>query len=132
MVIKAASSTIFWVFGMTRRGIEPRSPGPLANTLTIMPMSIHFVWTRTFTVTINRLMNLKGMLTRRGYLMPKVLEITFIECLFHFFLLFCVVVFQDFVFDFEVVFFSNRKWKILKQMYLSHKWDSNSYNHSPS
>ena len=31
--------TIFWVFGMTRPGIEPRSPGLLANTLTIMPMS---------------------------------------------------------------------------------------------
>ena len=29
----------FWVFGITRPGIEPRSPGPLANTLTIMPMS---------------------------------------------------------------------------------------------
>ena len=26
------------VFGMTRPGIEPRSPGPLANTLTIMPI----------------------------------------------------------------------------------------------
>ena len=24
---------------MTRPGIEPRSPGPLVNTLTIMPMS---------------------------------------------------------------------------------------------
>ena len=23
----------FWLFGMTRPGIEPRSPGPLANTL---------------------------------------------------------------------------------------------------
>ena len=29
---KEASSTIFWVFGMTRPRIEPRSPGPLANT----------------------------------------------------------------------------------------------------
>ena len=29
----------FWVFGMTRPGIEPRSPGPLAITQTIMPMS---------------------------------------------------------------------------------------------
>ena len=29
----------FWVFGMTRPGIEPRFPGPLANTLTIMPIS---------------------------------------------------------------------------------------------
>ena len=28
----------FWVFGMTRPGIEPRPPGPLANTLTIMPI----------------------------------------------------------------------------------------------
>ena len=26
-----ASRTIFWVFGMTQPGIEPRSPGPLAN-----------------------------------------------------------------------------------------------------
>ena len=35
-----ASSTIFLVFGMTRRGIEPRSAGPLANnssTLNITP-----------------------------------------------------------------------------------------------
>ena len=39
MLSKEASSTIFWVFGITRPGIEPRSPGPLANTLTIMPMS---------------------------------------------------------------------------------------------
>ena len=29
----------FWVFGMTRPGIEPRSPRPLANTLSIMPMN---------------------------------------------------------------------------------------------
>ena len=28
----------FWVFVMTWPGIEPRSPGPLANILTIMPM----------------------------------------------------------------------------------------------
>ena len=31
------SSSIFKVFGMTRPGIEPRSPGPLANTLTAGP-----------------------------------------------------------------------------------------------
>ena len=30
----------FKVFGMTRPRIEPRSPGPLANTLSIMPMSV--------------------------------------------------------------------------------------------
>ena len=29
----------FWVFGMTRPGIEPRSLGLLANTLIIMPIS---------------------------------------------------------------------------------------------
>ena len=34
-----ASSTIFWVFGMIRPGIEPRSPWPLVNTLTIMPIA---------------------------------------------------------------------------------------------
>ena len=31
---KVTSSYIFWVFGMTRPRIEPRSPGALANTLT--------------------------------------------------------------------------------------------------
>ena len=39
MLSKAESSTIFWVFGMTRLGIEPRSPGPLANTLLIRLMA---------------------------------------------------------------------------------------------
>ena len=29
----------FWVFGITRPGIEPRSPEPLASTLTILPMA---------------------------------------------------------------------------------------------
>ena len=36
VISKEVSSTIFKVFGMTRPGIEPKSPGPLANTL---PMS---------------------------------------------------------------------------------------------
>ena len=36
------SSSIFKVFGMTRPGIEPRSPGPLANTLTAGPMSRYY------------------------------------------------------------------------------------------
>ena len=39
MLSKAASSIIFWVFGMTRPGIERRSPGPFANTLLIRPMT---------------------------------------------------------------------------------------------
>ena len=38
MLSKVVSSSIFKVFGMTRPGIEPRSPGPLANTLTAGPM----------------------------------------------------------------------------------------------
>ena len=32
-VKQGGSRTIFWVFGMTQPGIEPQSPGPLANTL---------------------------------------------------------------------------------------------------
>ena len=36
---KEVSSTIFKVFGMMWPGIEPKSPGPLANTLPIRPMS---------------------------------------------------------------------------------------------
>ena len=35
MLSKVVSSSIFKVFGMTRPGIELRSPGPLANTLGI-------------------------------------------------------------------------------------------------
>ena len=31
-VMQVASSSIFWVFGMTRARVEPRSPGPLVNT----------------------------------------------------------------------------------------------------
>ena len=33
MLSKEVSSTIFKVFGMTRPGIEPKYPGPFANTL---------------------------------------------------------------------------------------------------
>ena len=36
MLSKEASSIIFWVFGMTRPGIEPRSPGLLVNTLWVV------------------------------------------------------------------------------------------------
>ena len=34
----------FWVFGMTRLRIEPRSPGPLVNTLLIRPKLILIPW----------------------------------------------------------------------------------------
>ena len=37
---KEASITIFWVFGMTRPGVERWSPRPWANTLLIRPMLI--------------------------------------------------------------------------------------------
>ena len=36
MLSKVVSSTIFKVFGMTRPGIEPRSPGPLAKMLAML------------------------------------------------------------------------------------------------
>ena len=42
IVLRAKQDSIkyhLWVFGMTRPKIEPRSPGPLANTLTIMSMA---------------------------------------------------------------------------------------------
>ena len=42
---KVVSITIFWVFAMTRPGIEPRSPRPLANTLPISPMSRYQLYT---------------------------------------------------------------------------------------
>ena len=35
---ETASSTICWVFGITRSAIELQSPGPLTNTLLIRPM----------------------------------------------------------------------------------------------
>ena len=58
MLSKEASSIIFWVFGMTRPGTEPRSPGPLANTLTARPMSgislcLCLTYTHTHTHTHN-------------------------------------------------------------------------------
>ena len=43
----AVSSTILKVFGMTWPGIKPRSPGPLANTQTIMPISGTITHTNT-------------------------------------------------------------------------------------
>ena len=38
-VMQGGIKNNFWVFGMTRPEIEPRSPGPLANTLLIRPMA---------------------------------------------------------------------------------------------
>ena len=39
MISKAASNTIFLIFGITQPGIEPWSPGALENTLVIRPMA---------------------------------------------------------------------------------------------
>ena len=38
MKLGANKYIFFLVFGMTRPGIEPQSPGPSANTLLIKPM----------------------------------------------------------------------------------------------
>ena len=43
-----------WVFGMTRPGIEPRSPGPLVNTLHIRPMTMILTKTILILAKINR------------------------------------------------------------------------------
>ena len=43
MLSKAESSIILWVFGMTRHRIEPRSTGPLTNTLPNSPKSIYLL-----------------------------------------------------------------------------------------
>ena len=39
ILLTVKQGSIFLVFGMTRPGIEPRSPGPLANTLLIRPIA---------------------------------------------------------------------------------------------
>ena len=39
VLTEAASSTIYWVFGMIRPGIEARSRGPLTNTQLIRSMA---------------------------------------------------------------------------------------------
>ena len=38
-----ASSNSFWDFGMTRRGIEPRIPEPLVNTLLISLIYMNYI-----------------------------------------------------------------------------------------
>ena len=43
MLSKAESSTIFWFFGLTQHGIEPRSSGPLANTLLKIRLSVDVI-----------------------------------------------------------------------------------------
>ena len=42
----------FWVFGMTRLGIEPRSRGPLANTLLIRSTTVSEFELQSFTLRL--------------------------------------------------------------------------------
>ena len=60
MLSKEISITIFWVFGMTRAGIEPRSSGPLTNQciLNILGHSI-YMWFCTLMY-----LNIKGPLLK--------------------------------------------------------------------
>ena len=57
MLSKVASSTIFLVFGMTRSGIEPWSPGSLVNTLLIRPIVICFhknIWFQVMEIILRK------------------------------------------------------------------------------
>ena len=51
-VKQGASSTIFWVFGMTRPGIEPLSPGPSANMLYILAKEPNKLWKMKVTMIL--------------------------------------------------------------------------------
>ena len=57
---KEVSSTIFQVFGMTRSEIEPRPPGPLANTLSTWPMSWYVQRYQALLITGKTLYNQNG------------------------------------------------------------------------
>ena len=84
MLSKDVSSTIFWVFGMTRLGTEPQSPGPLESTLhTRLMGQMHAnKWLLT-----NKKMQLKNMkwnieyrvmITRKNLLMNQILAFKFL------------------------------------------------------
>ena len=68
---REVSSTIFKVFGMTRPGIEPRSSGPLANTLPTRPMN----WDRLFGQVGRVFANDPGVMgSVSGRVIPKTLK----------------------------------------------------------
>ena len=57
--VKAASRTIFWVFGITWPGIEPWSPWHLANTLPAVPivlktLNIRNELLKTYNLSVDR------------------------------------------------------------------------------
>ena len=64
----------FWVFSMTRPGIEPRSPGPLENTLPTRPMGWyllveyhhHVLLPARICLTLSRHFSLSSIAPRRS------------------------------------------------------------------
>ena len=92
MVSKATSSTIFWVFGVTRPEIEPRSPGSLANTLLIRPMA-------QYTHNHGKLRGIKIVILKIHLILCK--QILF--SLIFYITLFCSFVFQFKWFVFNII-----------------------------
>ena len=83
MLSKEVSRTIFWVFDMTRPGIETRSPGPLANTLTarLMDRAIGLM-SRVFTNDPGDRGSIPGPVipkTQKWYLMPPGVTLSIIR-----------------------------------------------------
>ena len=69
----------FWVFGVTRPGIEPRYPGPFANTVLISPnargwsscFSVFFAWLHIESALLKKKKNI-------GYFITLFLKIIYI------------------------------------------------------
>ena len=58
MQSNVASSTIFWVFGMTRPGVEPWSPGLFVNTLLIRTMAGNLTLSLVYRLFFKKVLNL--------------------------------------------------------------------------
>ena len=84
---KEALSTIFKVFGMTWPGIEPRSPGPLANTLPIWQMSLKKLLFTIWRTSLNKRFSLKLLEGNRLHPTPEETTSKFF-CLFLLFFFF--------------------------------------------
>ena len=68
MLSRGVSSTIFKVFGMMRSGIEPRSPGPLENTLPTRPMSLFIMHPVFLSLSLSLALSLSLSLSLSLYL----------------------------------------------------------------
>ena len=71
MLSKEASSTIFWVFGMTRPGMEPRSPGPLTMAWWLVFTNGQETWVQSQVESYHRL--------KKWHLMPPCLTLSIIR-----------------------------------------------------